>query len=90
MIRAHVVRPVNQFYTDFITCGAGLLFTFVLSGSAELKHREINQLVVTGGDSFVVPSASRYCLSTCSEDMELLEVVFPTAFNADQSPIING
>ena len=89
LVRAHVVRPVNQFYTDFITRGAGLLFTFVLSGSAELKHREINQLVVTGGDSFVVPSASKYCLSKCSEDMELLEVVVPTIFNTDQSSIIN-
>lgn len=54
-----------------------LLFGFLLEGSAMLQHQGAHPL--GPADAFVIPAGEVWRLSDCSEDLQLLEVLAPTA-----------
>jgi len=58
-----------------------ILFNYVLAGTMTLINKNDEQHTLEAGDAFVVPPdyATRY--STCSTDLELLEVSLPGVFN---------
>jgi quercetin dioxygenase-like cupin family protein len=51
-----------------------LLFSFVLAGSASLRHEGVDQGRVGAGDAFLVPPSQRYALRDASGDFERLVV----------------
>ncbi len=59
---------------------AEFLFTFVLEGSLTLQSEGRDDERLAPGDAFVLPAAMRYAYAECSQELELLEVALPAAF----------
>ena len=59
---------------------ADILFTFVLEGGMTLRAPECGARELRVGDAFVVPPGLRTAYERCTEDLELLEVSLPAAF----------
>jgi len=60
---------------------ADILFTFVLEGQVTLSATGQEPSELSAGDAYVVPPDMKAQLSGASEDLELLEVSLPGAFN---------
>ena len=80
---AQIARPANG-----ADAGTGaetshdtdILFTFVLEGGMRLHAPEREACELRAGDAFVVPPELRTAYERCTEDLELLEVSLPGAF----------
>ena len=59
---------------------ADILFTFVLEGGMTLRAPEREACALRAGDAFVVPPGLRTAYERCTDDLELLEVSLPGAF----------
>ena len=81
-----VARPVGQPQPEFVSHDADLLFMFLLKGSVRLHCDGRNTELLTAGDSFVVPGNLPHSLSECSQEMEVLEVALPAAYNTAHHP----
>ncbi len=57
-----------------------ILFTFVMNGSVTLEGEGRDPFTLEQGDAFVIPPGMRTRLSNPSQDIELLEVTLPGAF----------
>ncbi|MEE8469558.1 MAG: cupin domain-containing protein, partial [Planctomycetota bacterium] len=77
---AQVCRPAGALETGVYRHDAEFLFLFVLQGATTLDCEGRGAQRLGAGDSFVVPAAMQYALADCSEDVELLEVTLPAAF----------
>lgn len=77
---AQVCRLAGGTQTGVCSHDAEFVFLFVLQGATTLhcEGREAQQL--QPGDSFVVPASMQHALTDCSDDVELLEVTLPAAF----------
>ncbi|MDP5216960.1 cupin domain-containing protein [Ruegeria sp. 2205SS24-7] len=58
-------------------------FTFVMGGTVTLEGEGREPYRLEQGDAFVIPPAMKTRLSDPSEDVELLEVALPGAFNTE-------
>ncbi|MFQ5768087.1 MAG: cupin domain-containing protein [Acidobacteriota bacterium] len=61
---------------------ADLFFTFVLQGAALLDLGEQSGMRLRAGDSFVVPAGLPHKLTVQAEELEILQVTLPAAFNS--------
>ncbi|MDE0049826.1 MAG: hypothetical protein OXO52_08600 [Rhodospirillales bacterium] len=59
---------------------ADILFTFVLEGGMTLRTPEHEACALRAGDAFVLPPGLRNTYELCSDDLALLEVSLPGAF----------
>ena len=59
---------------------ADILFTFVLEGGLTLRAPKREACELRAGDAFVVPPGLRTAYEHCTDDLELLEVSLPSAF----------
>ena len=59
---------------------ADIFFSFVLEGGMRLHAPEREACELRAGDAFVVPPELRTAYERCTEDLELLEVSLPGAF----------
>ena len=59
---------------------ADVLFTFVLEGRMTLRTRDRGAEDLDAGAAFVLPPGTRAAYTRCSDDLELLEVSLPGAF----------
>ena len=77
---AEVARATNGVAGVIASHDADILFTFVLEGGMGLRvpGREAQDL--RAGDAFVVPPRTRIAYEQCTQDLELLEVSLPAAF----------
>ena len=62
---------------------AGVLFTYVLSGSMMLREEATGGHALSAGDAYVIPPGMNTSLSGCSDDLELLEVSMPAHFETE-------
>ncbi len=61
--------------------GAELLFMFVLQGAVTLRAKGHDDQRLTAGDSFIVPPELPHDFTNSGDDLELLEVSLPAAFD---------
>ena len=59
---------------------ADILFTFVLEGGMTLRVPERETCALRAGDAFVLPPGLRSAYERCTDDLALLEVSLPGAF----------
>ena len=59
---------------------ADILFTFVLEGAMTLRVPEGESWALRAGDAFVLPPGLRSACERCTDDLALLEVSLPGAF----------
>ncbi len=76
----HVVRPTGSPRPQGWSHDAELLFTFVLSGAMTLHVDGRRAERLLAGDAFVVPAGMGHAFAEGSQDLELLEVALPAAF----------
>jgi quercetin dioxygenase-like cupin family protein len=85
-----VARPVGHTHgqlTGQVTSHTGdILFAFVLSGSMTLRGEGQGAHALSEGDAYVIPPFLKTALTNCSEDLELLEVSLPAAFETVVHP----
>ena len=62
------------------THDADILFTFILEGGMTLRVPEREVCELRAGDAFVLPPGLRSAYERCTDDLELLEVSLPGAF----------
>lgn len=81
----HVVRraPGESPWTQHTS---NILFTFVMEGRMVLEGEGRAPCALEAGDAFVVPPGMRVCYGEPSEDIELLEVSLPGAFETTCTP----
>ncbi|MFQ5669102.1 MAG: cupin domain-containing protein [Acidobacteriota bacterium] len=65
---------------------AEFLFVFVLDGTATLRSRQHGTRRLAAGDSFVVPATLPHAVVECSDDVQLLQVALPAAFETVMEP----
>ncbi|KAI3332853.1 RmlC-like cupin domain-containing protein [Ustulina deusta] len=75
----HQPAPVTSHDSD-------ILFTFVLSGSCTLHGQGQGSQILSEGDAYTLPPGLKTCLTSCSEDLSLLEVSLPGRFNTTLHP----
>ncbi|MEX0340657.1 MAG: cupin domain-containing protein [Arenibacterium sp.] len=69
--------------SDWVSHDTDILFTFVMEGSVTLEGDGREPHKLSAGDAFVIPPHMKTRLTAPSEDVELLEVSLPGAFNTD-------
>ncbi len=82
----HVARISGKPRFEVCSHDAEFFFMFVLKGGVTLHCAGHGQHRLAAGDSFVVPASTRHALAQCSDDLELLEVALPAAFEMVQHP----
>ena len=81
LANAQVARRTDGGSDDAeISHGADILFTFVLEGGMTLHVPERENYELRAGDAFVLPPGLRCAYERCTDDLELLEVSVPSAF----------
>ncbi len=75
----HVVRA-EQSESVWTRHDSDILFTFVMEGRMVLEGEGREPFALEAGDAFVIPPGMRVRYSDASEDLELLEVSLPGAF----------
>lgn len=76
-VRLH--RPSGRAPEVSTSHTAGILFSFVRSGSLTLRENE-SAHPLRAGDAYVIPPGKKTVLGDCSDDVELLEVSLPADF----------
>jgi len=71
-----VIRPASTTALTFARHSGELMFAFVLGGRATLISSGDHSL--SPCDAFVIPAGEDWGLSSCSADLELLQVVLPS------------
>ncbi|MFK7754548.1 MAG: cupin domain-containing protein [Sedimentitalea sp.] len=64
----------------FASHATDILFTFVMEGTVTLEGEGREAFALAAGDAFVIPPGMQTRLSDASDDVELLEVSLPGAF----------
>ena len=79
---AQVARRSNGAGSDAAETShdADILFTFVLEGAMTLRVPEGETWALRAGDAFVLPPGLRSACERCTDDLALLEVSLPGAF----------
>ena len=77
---ARVARSVDPAAGGETSHDADILFAFVLEGGMTLSAPEGGPRPLRAGDAFVVPPGLRVSWEDCTEDLEVLEVSLPGAF----------
>ncbi len=80
---AAVVKPDGSLAAGASRHDADSLLMFVLQGRLALTAGELANEPLAAGDSVLLPAGMTSRLSTCSADLELLEVTMPAAFTTD-------
>ena len=82
-----VVRPTatttNQALQEWITSDAEFQMLFVLYGSVVLHTHEHGEEKLLAGDSVVVPAGLAHGFSSCTADLQFLDVTLPKTEGAD-------
>lgn len=81
-----VARPMGQGQGPVTSHTGDILFAFVLSGSMTLRGEGQGAHALSEGDAYVIPPFLKTALTDCSEDLELLEVSLPAAFETKVHP----
>ena len=81
-----VARPARPAGGQVTSHTGDILFTFVLSGSVTLRGEGQGAHTMAEGDAFVIPPHLKTCLSDASDDLRLLEVALPAAFETRVHP----
>ena len=77
-----VARPLSGTQHSLTTKHTSdILFTFVMEGSLTLQGEGQSPHALARGDAYVIPPDMLTTLRDCSEDLELLEVSLPAAFD---------
>ena len=66
--------------TKWTTHKADILFSFVMEGTMTLEGEGREPFDLSPGDAFVIPPGMKTKYSNCSNDLEILEVALPGAF----------
>ncbi len=74
-----VVRPSGRLPANPVAHDAEFLFRFVLEGDVTLHCDGAHELAA--GDAFVIPAALPYVLEKPSDDLQMLEVSLPAAYD---------
>lgn len=72
--------------TGWTTHDADIHFTFVMEGTMTLQGNGKDPYALAPGDAFVIPPGMATRYADPSDDLELLEVTLPGAFETRQSP----
>jgi len=72
-----VARPAGADRTPPSTHDAEFVFGFVLHGSCTLECEGHAPVALLDGDTFVIPAGMVHALTSCSADLELLDVTLP-------------
>lgn len=72
--------------TGWTTHDADIYFTFVMEGTMTLQGDGKDPYALAPGDAFVIPPGMATRYADPSDDLELLEVTLPGAFQTHQSP----
>jgi quercetin dioxygenase-like cupin family protein len=75
-----VVRATQTPFAGWAAIDSDIHFTFVLEGNVTLQGEGHDQRALEAGDAFVIPPGLRTRLSSCSPDLEMLEVSLPANF----------
>ncbi len=75
----HVVRPGDGAPT-WASHNADIHFSFVMDGSMTLEGQGQDPVALTAGDAFVIPPGMVTRYADASEDLQILEVSLPGAF----------
>ena len=75
-----VGRPAGRVPVVSTSHTADILFTFVRSGSMTLREDGADAHALGAGDAYVIPPGMKTALAECSDDLELIEVSLPAAF----------
>ena len=67
--------------TQWASHETDILFTFVMEGTVTLEGEGRDPHALSAGDAFVIPPQMKTRLVDASDDIELLEVSLPGAFN---------
>ena len=73
-----VIRPLTSDKTTFFNHSVEFHFIFLLSGLMKISCEGHQSYSMSTGDSIVIPSKMGHSLSECSNDLEFLEVIFPS------------
>ena len=79
IVSVSVVRPTLASSSRRSSHAGELLFKFVLQGSMTLECGENERWHLVSGDACTIPAGIDYCLSSCSADLEFLEVLTPSS-----------
>ena len=81
-----VARPIGHTRGEVTSHTSDILFTFVMSGSLTLRGEGQGAHPLSEGDAYVIPPNVKTALTGCSEDLQLLEVSLPAAFETHAHP----
>ena len=74
-----VARRANGSNDQITSHKTDILFTFVMEGTMTLEGEGRDGQDLTAGDAFVIPPDVKTSYTSCSSDLELLEVALPAA-----------
>lgn len=71
----NVVRPKSQIDNHFCQHEADFVFLFIIRGKVSFQRENGNAELLKEDDSLVIPKTMKYAFSSCSDDLEMLEVL---------------